>query len=190
MADVFKGARFAGASAVFQIPFIRQCAGMISAFKADAQLISEALSNGDSVAVTPGGIGEMYCIADDHEEVLLRGHKGFVRQALRHGVPIVPVYIFGNSQTWRLLAASRFLERISRYLRVSLVVPCGRWGSIMPRKVPLVYAIGDALECSRIDSPTDAQVDELHSKFIEAVQALYEMFQGSYGWASRPLYVR
>lgn len=41
----------------------------------------------------PGGIGEMFLDGEAGKEfALLRGHKGFVRRAMAHGVPLVPVY--------------------------------------------------------------------------------------------------
>lgn len=41
----------------------------------------------------PGGIGEMFLDGDAGKEfALIKGHKGFVRTAMAHGVPLVPVY--------------------------------------------------------------------------------------------------
>ena len=41
----------------------------------------------------PGGIGEMFLDGDAGKEfALIKGHKGFVRRAMAHGVPLVPVY--------------------------------------------------------------------------------------------------
>lgn len=41
----------------------------------------------------PGGIGEMFLDGEAGKEfALIRGHKGFVRAAMAHGVSLVPVY--------------------------------------------------------------------------------------------------
>lgn len=41
----------------------------------------------------PGGIGEMFLDGEAGKEfALIKGHKGFVRRAMAHGVPLVPVY--------------------------------------------------------------------------------------------------
>lgn len=52
----------------------------------------------------PGGIGEMFLDGEAGKEfALLRGHKGFVRRAMAHGVPLVPVYGKERAlQRWRV----------------------------------------------------------------------------------------
>lgn len=50
----------------------------------------------------PGGIGEMFLDGQAGKEmVLLKGHKGFVRKAMAHGVPLVPVYGEEEGTGWQ-----------------------------------------------------------------------------------------
>lgn len=53
---------------------------------------------GVSVGLMVGGIAEMFMIRKDHERIKLKDRKGFVRIALEHGTPILPVYMFGANQ--------------------------------------------------------------------------------------------
>lgn len=53
---------------------------------------------GVSVGLMVGGIAEMFMIRPDHERIKLKDRKGFVRVALEHGTPILPVYMFGANQ--------------------------------------------------------------------------------------------
>lgn len=48
--------------------------------------------------VHAGGIAEMFVCESDREVIVLRNRRGFVRAAVQHGVPLLPVYYFGNSQ--------------------------------------------------------------------------------------------
>lgn len=53
---------------------------------------------GRSAMVHAGGIAEMFVCESSREVVVLRDRRGFVRAAVQHGVPLLPVYYLGNSQ--------------------------------------------------------------------------------------------
>jgi 2-acylglycerol O-acyltransferase 2 len=54
-----------------------------------------------SVSLVPGGIAEMFLWEEDREVIKVLDRKGFVRLAVEQGVPLVPVYHFGNSKLFR-----------------------------------------------------------------------------------------
>jgi hypothetical protein len=56
------------------------------------------LKAGHSIAVHVGGIAEMFEVYPDKEVIHLSRRRGFVRAAVQHGVPIVPMYHFGVTQ--------------------------------------------------------------------------------------------
>lgn len=60
--------------------------------------LQKALKRGNSVLVLVGGIAEMFLTEPDREVIVLKRRRGFVRAALEAGVPILPVYYFGQSQ--------------------------------------------------------------------------------------------
>jgi hypothetical protein len=53
------------------------------------------------VSLVPGGIAEMFLWEEHREVIKVRDRKGFVRLAVEQGVPLVPVYHFGNSKLFR-----------------------------------------------------------------------------------------
>jgi diacylglycerol O-acyltransferase 2, plant len=55
------------------------------------------LTSGHSVGIHIGGIAEMFEAHPDKEVVHLSRRRGFLRFAVQHGVPVVPMYHFGNS---------------------------------------------------------------------------------------------
>ena len=118
---------------------------------------------------------------------MLKSRKGFVRLALQQGVPLVPVYVFGNSMLLKLVALPQLFETLSRWLRVSLTPFMGRWGLPIPFRLPLLYAVGAPLMVTKTPNPTPAQVDELHRRFIAALIQLFDKHKHLYGWANKRL---
>eukprot|EP00904_Undaria_pinnatifida_P004885 jgi/Undpi1/1526/HiC_scaffold_11.g04916.m1 len=190
-AKVFNGVRPVVASVMLRTPVVGHILHLIGAVKASPGPMDKALRQGQSLSLAPGGIGEMFLDGDAGKEfALIKGHKGFVRRAMAHGVPLVPVYVFGNSKTFKRAPLPAVLERASRSLKASLVLFWGRWGLPVPFKVPLTFAVGEALEVEKNVSPSPEQVDALHAKFCEALTDVFDRFKGEYGWGDKELELR
>lgn len=156
MREVFPRMRVAAASVAFRVPVIRQLMGWINALPADAAAIRRALQEGDSICLFPGGVAEMVRTDGHRENLLLRSRKGVVRLAMENKVPLVPVYVFGQSVLWSQLPLPRVVaswstsvgalvgmfdvivrgakERLSRWLQASIMLPYGRFGLLVPHK--------------------------------------------------------
>lgn len=164
------------ASVGYRAPLIRQLMGWIGCILANRGSIRAALGAGDSVAVFPGGIAEMVRTDASSERLVLQGRKGFVKLALEQGVPIVPVYVFGQSLLWSHLRLPG-LEAISRALRTALILPYGRFGLLVPRRLPLLYAIGEPIcggshrwahaGAGRLGAPRCCRI---HTRFVRLLQ--------------------
>jgi hypothetical protein len=50
-----------------------------------------------TVVLYVGGIAELFKTCREEERLFLSGRKGFIKMALRSGVDIVPIYLFGNT---------------------------------------------------------------------------------------------
>jgi hypothetical protein len=70
----------------------------------------------------PGGIAEMFWgfprpgCKPNEEYAFLSSRKGFVRMAMKHGVPVVPVYCFGNTHVMHKAKSPWILEALSRWV--------------------------------------------------------------------------
>jgi 1-acyl-sn-glycerol-3-phosphate acyltransferase len=73
--------------------------------------VSAALDAGHDVVVWPGGEQDAMRNWRRRDTAMLFGRKGFVRQAMRSGVPIVPVATVGGHDTVFVLSEGRFLAR-------------------------------------------------------------------------------
>jgi 1-acyl-sn-glycerol-3-phosphate acyltransferase len=104
--------------------------GTVAASPANAE---RALRSGAAVLVYPGGDHEVHRPSWQSTRVDLAGRKGFVRLALEHDVPIVPVVSIGGQETALFLSRGESLSRLlglDRLLRlkvlpISLAFPWG-----------------------------------------------------------------
>ena len=72
---------------------------------ATAKSIDRVLSKGDqSVGLILDGIEGMFMSSSKEEVGCVLKRKGIIKIALRAGVPIVPVYCFGHTALWTVLA--------------------------------------------------------------------------------------
>lgn len=158
-----------------------------------------ALAGGSRIGLAPGGIAEMFegypkqSAHPNEEYVILKQRKGFVRMAVKHGVPVVPVYCFGATKMFKRLQLPEVVERISKLLRISICVFFGSWGLPMPFRQRLLYVMGSPIFPPQVeghaegDASFDEQVNAMHSRFCEELVALFDRHKESYGWARKTL---
>ncbi|MFL0239057.1 lysophospholipid acyltransferase family protein [Mycobacterium sp. SMC-17] len=75
--------------------------------------VTNALAAGRDVVVWPGGELDAMRTWRDRDKAILAGRKGFVKQAIRSGVPIVPVATVGGHDTVFVLNEGKFLAKWS-----------------------------------------------------------------------------
>ena len=80
------------------VPLFKEFFRFLGAVSADAATMARELKAGHSITIIPGGSDEcMWSGCKDAERLVLRERKGFVKLALRLGVPLVPVFVYGES---------------------------------------------------------------------------------------------
>lgn len=95
-------------------------------------------------------------------------------------------------------------ERISRTVRAGFTIWWGKWGTPMPFIASVSLVLGDPIEtvpgtmgegrasngaitCRKIEEPTDAQVDELLARYVDALQRLFDQYKVEAGCADAEL---
>ncbi|MCZ6502845.1 MAG: 1-acyl-sn-glycerol-3-phosphate acyltransferase [Gammaproteobacteria bacterium] len=73
--------------------------------------IQAAFDKGDDVVLWPGGEQDSYRAWSKRDKVVLGGRKGFIRLAMRAGVPIVPVATVGGHDTLFVLSEGRGIAK-------------------------------------------------------------------------------
>lgn len=180
LAHKFKMMKPVIADVAFRAPIFRHLVGWMGAVGATKEAMTKALAEKKSLCVLPGGIAEMFLSDTKRDIVLLKERKGFVKLALTTGTPIVPVYVFGNNKMLKLVPFVKLLQRVSRKIRVSLVLFFGRFGLPIPFRVPLFYAVGAPIDVPTVHAPTPEQIHHFHSLVVAAVQRLHHKYQPLY----------
>lgn len=180
------------ASVLFRLPGLRHVFSWIGCRPASAKNVEKIYQEGGSCAITVGGVAEMFLINNEKEKVYLKKHRGFVREAIKHGADLVPVFCFGNSRLLKVVGENNkvsmgLLKKLSRRLQASIILFYGRWGLPIPLRLPLKFVIGKAIKVEQKPVPTEEDINALHSLFIERVQEIYEKHKPE--WETRPLEV-
>src|SRR5205823_8887886 len=81
--------------------------------------IAAALAAGRDVALWPGGERDSLRHWTQRDEAILAGRTGFVRLAIRSGVPIVPIATVGGPDAMPVLATGRRLAKLFQLDRVA-----------------------------------------------------------------------
>src|SRR4051794_18775716 len=111
------------------LSFLRKF-GTVAASPSNAE---QALSSGAALLVYPGGDYEVHRPLWERHKVDFNRRKGFIRLALEHDVPIVPVVAIGGQETsiflsrGETLAKAMMLDKLFRLkvLPISLSIPWG-----------------------------------------------------------------
>lgn len=147
--------------------------------------VTAALAAGHDVVVWPGGEQDAMRNWRHRDQALLASRKGFVRQAIRSGVPIVPVATVGGHDTVFVLSEGRFLARwtgLGKRLRGATMpiiagFPFPLAVEILPAHLPLPAKIRtEFLDPIHVDTDPDrvddsAYVDSIYDQVQGAIQA-------------------
>jgi 1-acyl-sn-glycerol-3-phosphate acyltransferase len=82
---------------------VAELAQKVGALPAQPWAAMAALQSGSSVLVYPGGAQDVFRPYQDRHRIQLAGRKGFIKLALRHEVPIVPLVSQGAHETFIVL---------------------------------------------------------------------------------------
>jgi 1-acyl-sn-glycerol-3-phosphate acyltransferase len=106
--------------AIFGVPGWRELMRKIGQMPASMNNAEAALNDGNSVLLYPGGSYEVFRPWKDRNCIVFNDRKGFIRLALRTGVPVVPVVGHGGHETTFVLTRGEQLAKILSAQRVRL----------------------------------------------------------------------
>jgi 1-acyl-sn-glycerol-3-phosphate acyltransferase len=161
----------------------------VGVIPASRQGVTAALTAGRDVIIWPGGDVDSMRNWRKRDQAVLGGRKGFIRQAIRSGVPIVPVASIGGHDTAFVLSEGRWiangLDRVSglkKKLRgtrmpVVLGIPFGLTIETIPTHLPLPAKIRtELLDPIRVDDDPERVADRAYvdSIYLEVQSALQD----------------
>lgn len=99
---------------LFEDPVLRRYASGLGMLRAGHDSARHAFAAGAAVLVYPGSDLDTFRPFRDRDKIVLGGRKGFIKLALRQGVPIVPVVTAGTHEQLFVLARGDRLARLVR----------------------------------------------------------------------------
>jgi 1-acyl-sn-glycerol-3-phosphate acyltransferase len=130
---------------VFKVPGIRAMLSRYGTVPASPENMKRALEREAALLVYPGGDHETYRPSWESSDIDFAGRTGFVKLALEHGCPVVPVVAIGGQETALFLGQGRDLAsrlRLNRLLRLKVLPaqvapPFGLTVLDLPGRIPL-----------------------------------------------------
>ena len=113
----------------------------------------------------------------------VRPPRCFVKYALQHGFSLIPVYTFGESDTyWNAPGFWKFRWGILNDRKLPAIVPFGRWWfPLLPRPVELNTIGGEALKLPKIEKPTKEDVDKWHEAYVQHLKKHFNTYKKEFG---------
>jgi 1-acyl-sn-glycerol-3-phosphate acyltransferase len=104
--------------AIIEAPLLNRVLTKIGGIEAKPANAHRVFARGGKVLVYPGGDLDAFRPSRDGYRVVFGPRRGYVRTALREGVPIVPVVSAGGHQGWVVLSDGKWLAKRLRTHRV------------------------------------------------------------------------
>jgi len=171
------------ATALFIPPVLRDILCWFGTREVSRKTFVKTLEEKRSVLICPGGQEELVegyrSLRDPKEIVLCSRHKGFCRIAIEQQASLVPVLSLGEIFTLQNALNIPFLQKLT-YRWIGFPIPyllVGRWLlTPLPRKVPLMYIVGEPIPPPNIrpsDSNFEEELNKLHQKFFGSLVDLF-----------------
>ena len=196
------------ASALQLQPFLWQWLETLGGRPISAAGIMKVVEQGDVCCILPGGIAEMFMLdpSNETEQVLIR--RGFIREALKNQVDIVPMYHFNHTQTFSYSLPPSLNALLAAACRKSGLPGCfliGRWGLFVPHKVKMFSVVGRPIQvrrrrCSSSSNngkipgteegmskegeryePTEEEIEMVVAEYKEALRRIYYAYRAADG---------
>ncbi len=160
--------------------------GVVAASPENAR---RALESGAALLVYPGGDHEVHRPSWESARVDFGGRKGWIRLALEHDVPVVPLVAIGGQETALFLTRGEGLARLLRLdrtlrlkvLPVSLALPWGlNVGDVaghLPLPAKITIEALPAIDLREQFGP-DPDVDEVYDHVVGLMQAALDALAG------------
>eukprot|EP00527_Entomoneis_sp_CCMP2396_P000711 CAMPEP_0198155236 /NCGR_PEP_ID=MMETSP1443-20131203/69031_1 /TAXON_ID=186043 /ORGANISM="Entomoneis sp., Strain CCMP2396" /LENGTH=329 /DNA_ID=CAMNT_0043821979 /DNA_START=1330 /DNA_END=2320 /DNA_ORIENTATION=+ len=182
---VFGSFRPIVATAVRCFPIVNTLLSWLDAVDASRASVHRALSlpSPTTVGIIPGGIAEIFegypkrGAHPDEEYTIVR--KGFLKMAIQHNRPVVPIDCFGATNMMRRLNIP-ILEWLSNLLHISLCVFYGVGGLPLPFRQRLSYVMGEPIHPPTSSNSNNnsnelllnQQINDMHGQFCKSLQSI------------------
>lgn len=166
--------------------------GSIDCSKESIRNALAARKSGRAVVIALGGAEEALNARPGMHKLKLRSRKGFVKEALRSGASLVPVYSFGENDVYEQLEnpegslVRRFQKWCKAWTGVSMPFFYGRGlfqtnFGLLPLQRPINTVVGAPIDVPQVLDPTDEEVDRFHNQYCAALTQLFDDNKSRFG---------
>ncbi|KJH47834.1 diacylglycerol acyltransferase [Dictyocaulus viviparus] len=167
-------------------------AGFIDCSKESIRSALAGKEKGRAVVIVVGGAEEALDAHPNMHRLTLLSRKGFIKEALRSGASLVPVYSFGENDLFDQVRnpkgslMRRFQTWFKKLTGISLPLFYGRGlfqlnFGFMPHRRPVNTVVGAPIPVTKASEVTDEEVNRLHERYCEALTELFEQNKTRFG---------
>ncbi|KAJ1964041.1 diacylglycerol O-acyltransferase 1 [Dipsacomyces acuminosporus] len=184
--------------AAFFVPFFRDYALAMGCLSCDRNSIRRILSDRhhklhQSLLVVVGGAEESMLAHDDSADLVLLKRRGFVREAIRAGCDLVPIYNFNENSIYKLVPndpgtfAHRFEMAIKNMCGFTILLFHGQNICYTPYRTQLTSVAGRPIPTRRNYDPSDEEIEHYHSLYVAELTRIYNKYRHRYAPSARDI---
>ncbi|XP_072466906.1 2-acylglycerol O-acyltransferase 2-like [Notamacropus eugenii] len=178
----------------FRVPFFREYimgGGLVTSEKECVSYLLSKKKGGNLLVVIVGGSQEALDARPGSYTLLLRKRKGFVRLALLHGAPLLPIFSFGENEVFNQIDNPQgswlrwIQERLQKVMGISLPLFHGRGifqynFGLLPYRQQITTVVGKPIKVEQNANPSQEEVDSLHQRYMTELCNLFEAHKTKY----------
>ncbi|KAF1641598.1 2-acylglycerol O-acyltransferase 2, partial [Eudyptes chrysocome] len=165
--------------------------GLVSSDKESASYVLQKLEGGNMLTIVVGGAQEALDARPGSCTLLLKNRKGFVRLAIEHGTPLVPIFSFGENDLFEQVRNPKgswlrqLQHRLQQIMGISLPIFYARGifqysFGLVPYRRPICTVVGKPIPVQRKHRPSEEEVDQVHQKYLDELCKLFEEHKAKY----------
>ncbi|CAD5228361.1 unnamed protein product [Bursaphelenchus xylophilus] len=179
----------------FKFPLRRHIMNAFGVIPVSFKPLTRVLSRpggGNGVTVIIGGADEAMECHPKTYKLCINRRRGFCRAALVTGAHLVPVFAFGENDTYRQVpnpkgSLIRAIQTKVKYM--TGISPVMAYGTniipfvpgVIPLRTEINVVFGEPIPVTKTKHPTWEQIDELHKTYKQKLEALFEAHKTKYG---------
>lgn len=147
---------------------------------------------GRAVVIVVGGAAEALEAHPGKHTLTLANRKGFVREAVKTGAHLVPVYAFGENDIYKQIdnPEGSKLRKIQEWgkkkMGISLPLIYGRGYfqmalGLLPMSRAVNVVVGAPIQVEKELDPSKEVIDEIHGVYMEKLAELFEEHKAKFG---------
>jgi len=178
----------------FRIPFYRDylmAGALVPSTKKSITYLLDEPTGGNICAIIPGGAPESLLARPGDVVLILKPRMGFLKIALTKGVPLVPVFSFGDHYLWEQSPnpkgslIRRMQDSAQKVMDFALPLFHARgifqynYG-LMPYRRGVHTVVGAPIEVEKNINPTSEDLYKLQAHYIEKLTEIFETHKSKY----------